>query len=102
MAGLTFKRINTEVGPLNRTVRVVWHVEPTDLGVKIDVSRDGIHVVSRGELAFDNRAEANDWNMVAEMAVLALKYIRQESRVPADDVLRALVKAIKVVEEDSP
>lgn len=73
------------------TTQVNWAVvHPPGTGISIIVSKGGIDTIG-GCPAFDNQKEESAWRFQTEMAIVALRFIKQGALVPADDQLASLV-----------
>lgn len=90
---IVFERSEAVSG--NKTKQVIWKVvKPEGTGIAIRVSREGINIEG-GVPAFDDQKEERDWNWRIEMAIIAMKLIRQESLVPTDAALNQIVRSSK-------
>lgn len=74
-----------------RTTQVNWAVIfPEGTGLTLVVSKGGIDTIG-GAPAFDSQREENAWRFQTEMAIVALRFIKQHALVPPDEQLAALV-----------
>lgn len=74
-----------------RTTQVNWAVvHPPGTGLTLVVSKGGIDTIG-GAPAFDSQREESVWRFQTEMAIVALRFIKQHALVPPDDQLAALV-----------
>ncbi len=91
---LTFNRADESFKSGGRTIttKVKWAVAGVPLALV--VSEKGVDVEG-GAPAFDSQREEQAWRVQVDMAIVALRFIKQKTSVPPDTQLYALAQAVK-------
>jgi hypothetical protein len=91
---LTFNRADSSFRSKGRTIttEVRWTVAGVPLAIV--VSKKGVDIEG-GAPAFDTQREEQAWRVQVEMAIVALRFIKQDTVVPPDTQLYALSMAVR-------